>query len=268
MASENRQTLRQNTLQNQASQSGQIWEARQDARDQIVDQFDTVDDPGDIGIDTFGGGAGVGPSQDFLSWATPREVAHDLDAQYPETDIGPQDVAPFVGGFGLEEGMGIDDTRRVDPQESMIVEMVDDGIGGPGAEAPGLADPIREQQARDEAVNAAKKDIANQIERDIGIEANPSEINIDLDTGDATLAPGLERRIEALEGGRGGGAKGQRPGQREPVRGGDLEPDPGLPGDHGAELVRGDEIDGGGGEVVETEPAPDPFGLGPRATEF
>lgn len=117
-----------NTPQAQAAQSNQIWEARQRARDDVVENFDTIDDPDRVPIERRG--RGLGPADEFLEWAEPQEVASDFDEQIPEYDVEPSDVQETQGGqWGLtptaERGVAAaefeDETplREVDPQDDI-----------------------------------------------------------------------------------------------------------------------------------------------------
>lgn len=89
------------TLQTRAAQSEQIFEARQRARDQVLDQFDTVDDARDVPIRREGDRFVPGPA--FLDQALPREAAADLDPQFPNQDLGAGDVRRTNQGFEATE---------------------------------------------------------------------------------------------------------------------------------------------------------------------
>lgn len=97
--------LGSNTLRSQAAASGAIWEARQDARQQVTDQFQTIDDPDEVPIRQREGGFGPAPA--FLERAQPREAAARFDDQFPRQDLGPSNVREGPEGFVPTEG-----TRR------------------------------------------------------------------------------------------------------------------------------------------------------------
>lgn len=94
--------LRENTVQQQAQQANRIWEARQQARHDVVDRFETIDRPQDVGIDHRNGG--VGPSDAFLDWAEPQEMAHQFDQDIGHYDVGVDDVHETDEGWGLTSG--------------------------------------------------------------------------------------------------------------------------------------------------------------------
>ena len=122
------------TPQTRAAQANQIWEARNRARDQIVDSFETVDDPRDVAVDHRG--RGVGPADEFLEWAEPQEMAHQFDEEIPEYDVEPGDVQETASGWGLTPGAerGVAAARfeadtpleEVDPQDD--IRRTDDGF--------------------------------------------------------------------------------------------------------------------------------------------
>lgn len=124
-----------NTTQNQAAQANQVWEARQRARRNVVDSFETVDDPDRVPIEDRGGG--LGPADEFLEWARPQEAAHEIDQDIPEYDVQPRDVEPVDGGgFGLTSGAerrvaaerfeADTGLEEVDPQDD--IRRTDDGF--------------------------------------------------------------------------------------------------------------------------------------------
>lgn len=93
--------LGSDTLQARARASGQIFEARQQARQQTVEAFDTVNDPRDVPIRRRE--RGFAPAEAFLDIVRPREAAADLDPRFPRQDLGPGDVKPVEGGFAPRE---------------------------------------------------------------------------------------------------------------------------------------------------------------------
>lgn len=125
------------TLQSRAANSGQIFEARQRARQDIADEFETQS-PEEIPIRRRDGGFGA--SEGFFDRALPEEAAFDLNPQFENQDLGPQDVAPLDGGgfgptqevqrqaaaFDLDEQFGAVDIGFGD------VEQRDDGGFGLG----------------------------------------------------------------------------------------------------------------------------------------
>lgn len=109
-----REYFGQNTIQNQAAQSNQVWEARQQARQGVVDQFDTIDDPRDVPIDRTEDG-GLAPGREFLEWAEPQEVAHQMDREIDHYDVGTDDVHAVDDGGAYELTPGAE--RRVAASE-------------------------------------------------------------------------------------------------------------------------------------------------------
>jgi len=101
MADEGLPRLGADTLQTRAAQSEQIFEVRQRARDQVADQFDTVNDPRDVPIRRDGDRFVPGPT--FLEQALPREAAFDLNPKFPNQDLGPGDVERTNQGFEATE---------------------------------------------------------------------------------------------------------------------------------------------------------------------
>lgn len=134
-----------NTLEARVAMSDQIWNARQQARQETVDAFDTVEDPRNVPIRRRG--RGFGPAEAFLEIARPREAAADLDPRFPRQDIGPADVTQVEGGFRpaepvrrraaafeLEDQTALED---VDPQADLVAR--DDGFGLTGPRQRDLA---------------------------------------------------------------------------------------------------------------------------------
>lgn len=98
--------LTSDLLSTRAAMSGQLWEARQQARENVVDEFETIDDPQEVPIRRRG--RGLGPAPAFIDWAAPQEAAHHLDPQFPRQELGAQDVQRTPEGqFRATEG-----TRR------------------------------------------------------------------------------------------------------------------------------------------------------------
>lgn len=89
--------LGSDTLQSRAAASGQIWEARQDARQQVTDQFQTIDDPQEVPIRRRG--EGFGAARGFLDRQQPREAAARFDPQFPRQELGPSNVREGPEGF-------------------------------------------------------------------------------------------------------------------------------------------------------------------------
>jgi len=86
------------TLRTRAAQSGQIWEARQDARQNVAGEFDTQS-PDEIPIERRDGGFGAPDA--FFDRALPEEAAFNLDPQFENQNLTAQDVEPVDGGgFG------------------------------------------------------------------------------------------------------------------------------------------------------------------------
>lgn len=98
----NRDLLGRDTLRGRAARSGQIWEQRQQARQDVVDSYETIDDPNDVGLSRNGGG--IGPSQGFLEFAEPREMAHRIDQEVDVYDVQTRDVHETNDGWGLTSG--------------------------------------------------------------------------------------------------------------------------------------------------------------------
>lgn len=130
-----RDILGSDTPQTRAARSGGIWEGIQRARDRVIDEFETVDDPRDVPIRQRDGG--LGPAQSFLDFARPLEAAHQLDPQFPRQDLGRGDVERADDGFrptetvrrrsaafDFEEDTPLED---VDPQQDVVPQ--DDGFG-------------------------------------------------------------------------------------------------------------------------------------------
>lgn len=125
------------TPQARADAAGQIWEQRQEVRDQLVEEFETVDDPREVPVGRPGG-AGLRPTPGFLDMARPREAAFQLDDQFPRQDLGPDDVRQAEGG-GFEPREPVQRQRAafeiedqtplgsVDPQQDLT--QTDDGFG-------------------------------------------------------------------------------------------------------------------------------------------
>jgi len=90
-----------------------MWEAHQEVRHEVVDEFDTVDRLDDVAVSHDNGRAQ--PSDAFLDWAEPREVAADYDNGMPEVAVGPSDVEQTREGWGL-----------TDPAEQRVTDTVDD----------------------------------------------------------------------------------------------------------------------------------------------
>lgn len=139
------------TLQSRATASGQIWEARQRARRQVTDEFETVDDPDRVPIRRRGEGFGAG--QGFLDRQRPREAAARLDDQYPEQDVGPGDVRETAQGFGLNMGARREAAARdldaqypaVDLGVNDVTQQEGGGFGlTPGAEREVAAERIED----------------------------------------------------------------------------------------------------------------------------
>lgn len=94
--------LRSNTLRQRAAASGQLWEARQRARREVADAFDTPDvQRDDIPIERRDGT--LAPTDGFFEYAEPREAAFDLNPEFPRQDIGFQDVERVDDGFRASE---------------------------------------------------------------------------------------------------------------------------------------------------------------------
>jgi len=128
--------LGSDTLETRAQQSGAIWEARQRARQNVTDAFDTIDDPREVPIRRRD--RGFGPSEDFLGWAEPQEAAHDLNPRFPNQDLGPQDVERTPDGQGFRAREEVQRTSvafELDDQFPLVdlgaedVEKTDDGFG-------------------------------------------------------------------------------------------------------------------------------------------
>ena len=169
-----------NTLEARAAMSAQIFNARQAARQETVEAFDTVDDPRDVPIRRRG--RGFGPAEAFLEIVRPREAAADLDPQFPRQDIGPADVERVEAGFRpaepvrrratafeLEEQTPLED---VDPQADLMPR--EDGFGlDPFAERRVAAERIEDQTPLPEVAPSDIRRTEDSFElRDSVIEEN------------------------------------------------------------------------------------------------
>lgn len=141
-------TLKSHTLEARAARSGEIWEARMAARNQVVDEFETVDDPREIPIRQKD--RGFGPADSFLDWAEPLEAAHQLDPEFPRQDLGPADVREVEGGYQpaepvrrrsaayeFEETTPLDE---VNPQQDLVPTAEGFGLAGPAQRQLGAAE--------------------------------------------------------------------------------------------------------------------------------
>ncbi|MFW5903593.1 MAG: hypothetical protein ACOCS7_02530 [Halolamina sp.] len=122
------------TPQARAAQSNQIWEARQRARHDVVDQFETIDDPQDVALERRD--EAFAPARSFLEWAEPREMAHHYDPEFPRQDLGPEDVERVDDGwrpredvFRREAAYELDEEFPDVDLGPGDVERVDDGWG-------------------------------------------------------------------------------------------------------------------------------------------
>jgi len=91
-----REFFSENTPQQLAANSGQIFEAQNNAREQVAQQFDTVEDPSRVGIERTEDG--FAPRESFLDRQLPREAAAELDPQFPGQTLGPGDVRETQDG--------------------------------------------------------------------------------------------------------------------------------------------------------------------------
>jgi len=176
--------LGMNTLQGRAAASGAIWEARVQARNQLVDNFETVDDPRDVPIRRRDGR--FAPGQDFLDEARPREAAFRLDDEFPRQDLGPADVTESPRGFVPTEA-----TRRREVALGFEERTPVDDI-----------DPFGDVAAQDGGgfglTGAAEREVA-------AAELDPQYPEIGIDTGDVQptgegtfgLTPTAEREVAA-----------------------------------------------------------------------
>ena len=176
--------LGSDTLQARAAASGAIWEARQDARQQVTDQFQTIDDPAEVPIRRRG--EGFGPAPAFLERAEPREAAARLDPQFPRQDLAPANVRERDEGFVPTER-----TRRVGAarefEADTALQDVDPFADITAREGGGFglaAGPQRELAARD----------LDPQYPDVDIGASDVE-----PTGEGAfgLTPGAEREVAA-----------------------------------------------------------------------
>jgi hypothetical protein len=148
--------LGSDTLQTRAANAGQIWEAKQRARHEVADAFDTIDNPDRVPIRRRRReqGGGFGPAPEFLEYAEPREAAHQLDAAYPRQDLRPQDVEQTDQGWRANETVRRqsaayefeDETSldHVDPFGDLVAQ--DGGFGlGPGPQREIAAHSFEEQ---------------------------------------------------------------------------------------------------------------------------
>lgn len=131
-----RDFLGSDTPQNRAARADQIFEARQQARDEIEAQLDTVNDPTDVPLRNRDDG--IRPPQSFFDRVLPREAAQDLDPAFPRQDLTEADVSRDDQGrfrpredvqrrraaFEFEERTPLEDVR---PQEDIVQQ--DAGFG-------------------------------------------------------------------------------------------------------------------------------------------
>lgn len=176
--------LGQNTLETRAARSGRIWEARQRARDQVTEEFETIDDPDEVPIRRREGG--FGPGAAFLERAEPREAASRLDSEFPRQDLGPADVERGPEGqFRPTEG-----TRR----RSAAYEFEDttplddvDPFGGLVAQDGGFG--LAEGPQR----RLAAQELDPQLP---ALDVEPTDVQR-TDEGAFGLTPGAERELAA-----------------------------------------------------------------------
>lgn len=173
-----------NTLQGRAAASGAIWEARVQAREQLVDDFETIDDPRGVPIRRRDGR--FAPGEDFLAEARPREAASRLDGEFPRQDLGPADVTESPRGFVPTEA-----TRRREV-----------ALGYEDRTPVNDIDPFGDLTAQDGGgfglTGAAEREVA-------AAELDPQYPEVGIDTGDVEptgegvfgLTPGAEREVAA-----------------------------------------------------------------------
>jgi len=136
------------TLQRRAAQSGQIFERRQAAREDVADEFETVTNPENVPIRRRENG-GFGPSERFLDRQRPREAAAQLDPRFPAQDLGPGDVRETGRGFEPREPVRRRRAAREFEQETPLdeVDPREDVVAREGGRGFGLAEPVERRAA-------------------------------------------------------------------------------------------------------------------------
>lgn len=172
------------TLQDRATRSSQIWEARQQAREDVVEGFETVDDPERVPIRNEG--RGFAPSRGFLERAEPREAAHRLDDRFERQDLGPANVRETSEGWVPTER-----TERTEVAREFEATTPLDQV-----------DPFGDLTAQD----GGGFGLADQPRREVAAaELDPEYPDVDLGAGDVQpadggafgLTPGAEREVAA-----------------------------------------------------------------------
>ncbi|MFW6039659.1 MAG: hypothetical protein ACOC9N_01115 [Gemmatimonadota bacterium] len=175
---------RPQTLADRADATGEIWEARQEARGQVAERFETIDDPADVPVRRRDDG-GFAPGRSFLDRAEPREAAARLDDRFPRQDLGPGGVRETDEGYVPTERV----ERRSVAREAEATTPVDD------------VDPFEDVRRRE----GGGFGLGMGIQREIAAERlDPEYPEVDLGRGDVErddgqfgLTPDAEREVGA-----------------------------------------------------------------------
>lgn len=210
------------TLGGRAAAAGSIWEARQRQRQEVVDDFETVDDPRDVPVGRPGG-EGITPTQGFLDEQLPREAAARIDPQFPQQDVGASDVRQRGQGFDFAPRENVvrqraafeieDQTplEQVDPSEDL--QQTESGFGLTQPRQRDVA--AREIDPQFPAVDIGREDVtqteegfgldpfgqrrvaANQFEQETPLEQVDPETDLEQTEQGFGLAAPAERRVAA-----------------------------------------------------------------------